>query len=90
MNDNNNAKGIVVKNKNDQYAIIPAQVFEQYQVSQQALGKVETFYDSDVEGQSVDFAWNPDWSSNERNSTNFQATAGRQQVDTFTVFKIVF
>ena len=90
MNEADKAKGIVVKNRNDQYSIIPAEVFEQYRVPQEALGKIETFYDSDVEGQGVDFSWSPNWSSNELASAGFSSATDRQQVETFAVFKIVF
>ena len=58
MSNEQKAKGVVVKSRNDIYAIIPAEVFDRYLISEKSNDAIEAFYESDVEGQSARFPSN--------------------------------
>ena len=48
----------MVKNRDEVYAIIPAEIFEKYLIFEKSHGAIEAFYESDVKGQSARFPSN--------------------------------
>ena len=53
MNEQNGKKGLVVKNRHDEYFIIPDDLLGQFKVAPEKLEQVQALYESDVEGQSL-------------------------------------